>query len=323
MTFYTADTLTLCLQLLPCLSPLTFLSPLILFPLKMEPTEYLAVIKQSLDSSLRLAAKWLPPPGLEQQDILLAGAALVLLPVLVLGAIFLYKRIKPRKQAVQDPATSATTTNIPKPKIKPENKPVSDQPKPWKKISGVKENLPQRPESKPEKIFGTKEKVAANTNKGTEEKLNVRKTTNTHTPSPSPKPSTTTGWKKEPNKVKFEKPELAGENGSQKMPEEPKRVPIKRIVRPEIDEEKEALKFAEELREAERKAEEEAKKQLRPIHLNIDSQARSKDEVERSSVREMDLIKKLCGEMREIAKTTNPEEREERQKEIDKVRSAR
>ena len=298
----------------------------------MEPTKYLAVIKQSLDSSLQLAAKWLPPPGLEQQHILLAGAALVLLPVLVLGAIFLYKRLKPRKQAAQDPATSATTTNIPKPKIKTEKKPVSEQPKPWKKISGVKsvnnsgevsgENLPQRPESKPEKMLGTKEKVPANTNKGTEERLNVRKNTSTHTTTPSPKPSTT-GWKKEPNKVKFEKPESTGENASQKMPEEPKRVPIKRIVRPEIDEEKEALKFAEELKEAERKAEEEAKKQLRPIHLNIDTQARSKDEVERSSVREMDLIKKLCGEMREIAKTTNPEEREERQKEIDKVRSAR
>ena len=151
--------------------------------------------------------------------------------------------------------------------------------------------------------------------------LNVRK--NANTPSPSPRPSA--DWKKEQEQksVKFEKPQSVGENASKQIPEEPKRTPIKRIVRPEVDEEKEALKFAEELREAERKAEEEAKKQLRPIHLNIDSQARSKEDVERSSVREMDLVRKLCGEMREIAKTTNPEEREERQKEIEKVRSAR
>ena len=170
-------------------------------------------------------------------------------------------------------------------------------------------------------MFGIKNKLPANTAQGTEEMLNVKKNPTTRTASPSPKPST--GWKKEPNKVTFEKPQSAGENVSQKIAEEPKRVPIKRIVRPEIDEEKEALKFAEELKEAERKAEEEAKKQLRPIHLNIDTQARSKDDVERSSVREMDLVRKLCGEMREIAKTTNPEEREERQKEIEKVRSAR
>ena len=167
--------------------------------------------------------------------------------------------------------------------------------------------------------MATKEKVPTNPKQRSEETLNVRKTPST--PSPSPRPST--GWKKEPHNVKFELAEPAGENASKKIPEEPKRTPIKRIVRPEIDEEKEALKFAEELREAERKAEEEAKKQLRPIHLNIDSKARSKEDVERSTVREMDLVRKLCGEMREIAKTTNPEEREERQKEIEKVRSAR
>ena len=59
------------------------------------------------------------------------------------------------------------------------------------------------------------------------------------------------------------------------------------------------------------------------MHLNIDKNARSKDDLQKSSEREMDLVKKLCVEMREIAKTTNPEEREERQKEIEKVRSAR
>lgn len=295
--------------------------------LKLDPGKYLEVIKQSVDSSLRLAGEWLPPPGLEQQDVLLAAAAVVVVLLLLLSAIFLYQRFKLRKVAAQDPAnttSTTTTTSIPKPNIKTEKKPVPDQPKPWKKISGVKalnnSEVSQKPtESKPEKMMGTKEKVPANTKQGTEEMLKVRKTTST--PSPSPRPST--GWKKEPNNVKFEMPDSAAETVSKKIAEEPKRAPIKRIVRPEIDEEKEALKFAEELREAERKAEEEAKKQLRPIHLNIDSKARSKEDVERSSVREMDLVRKLCGEMREIAKTTNPEEREERQQEIDKVRSAR
>ena len=37
----------------------------------------------------------------------------------------------------------------------------------------------------------------------------------------------------------------------------------------------------------------------------------------------MVLVKKLCGEVREIAKAANPEEREERRKEMEKVRSAR
>ena len=296
--------------------------------LKMEfdPSKYVEVIQRSVDSSLRLAGEWLPPPGREQQDILLAGAGLGLALVLGLAAIFMYRRVKLRKEAAKDPApTTTANATIPKPKIKTDQKPVpvldQPKPKPWKKISGVKavnnsgevsgENLPRRSESKTQKVLETKEKVPTNP----DEMLNVRK--KTITPSPS------TGWKKEPNQVKFEKTESAVEIASKKIPEEPRRAPVKRIVRPEIDEEKEALKFAEELREAERKAEEEAKKQLRPIHLNIDSQARSKDDVERSSVREMDLVRKLCGEMREIAKTSNPEEREERQKEIEKVRSAR
>ena len=122
---------------------------------------------------------------------------------------------------------------------------------------------------------------------------------------------------------KAQQPSIAEKKMGENIPEEVKSVKIKRIVRPEIDEEKEALKFAEELKEAERKAEEEAKKHLRPIHLNIDKNARSKDDLQKRSEKEMELVKKLCGEMREIAKTTNPEEREERQKEIEKVRSAR
>ena len=98
---------------------------------------------------------------------------------------------------------------------------------------------------------------------------------------------------------------------------------IKPYNRPPRDEEKEAEQFQKELKEAEKKAEEEAKSFMRPIHLNIDKHARSKEESQKSTEREMTLIKKLCGEVREIAKSANPEEREERKQEMDKVRGAR
>ena len=99
-------------------------------------------------------------------------------------------------------------------------------------------------------------------------------------------------------------------------------VPIKKRVI-ERDEEQEARDFQKELEETERKAEEEAKSFMRPIQLNIDKNARSKDEALKSKEKEMVLVKKLCGEVREIAKAANPEEREERRKEMEKVRSAR
>ena len=98
---------------------------------------------------------------------------------------------------------------------------------------------------------------------------------------------------------------------------------FKRIKRVERDEAKEAAEFEKELLEEEKRAVEEARKQMRPISLNIDKNARSKDEVQKSTETEMTLIKKLCGEVREIAKASNAEEREERKKEMDKVRSAR
>ena len=98
---------------------------------------------------------------------------------------------------------------------------------------------------------------------------------------------------------------------------------VKRIQRVERDEEKEARDFEKELREAEKKAVEEAKSSMRPIHLNIDQNPRSKDDADKSKERELSLLKKLCGEVREVAKAANPEEREERRQEMEKVRTAR
>ena len=98
---------------------------------------------------------------------------------------------------------------------------------------------------------------------------------------------------------------------------------VKRIQRAERDEEKEARDFERELRAAEKEAVEQAKSSMRPIHLNIDQNPRSKDDADRSKERELSLLKKLCGEVREVAKSANPEEREERRQEMEKVRTAR
>lgn len=99
--------------------------------------------------------------------------------------------------------------------------------------------------------------------------------------------------------------------------------PVKRIQRVERDEEKEAREFEKELQEEEKRAVQEAKSSMRPIHLNIDQNPRPKDDADRSKERELVLLKKLCGEVREVAKAANPEEREERRQEMEKVRTAR
>ena len=104
---------------------------------------------------------------------------------------------------------------------------------------------------------------------------------------------------------------------------EPLRHPIKKYKVVERDEEKEAIEFEKELKETEKKAVEEAKRSLRPIPLNIDQNARSKDQAKKSTEIELSLLKTLCGEVREIAKASNPEEKEERKKEMEKVRTAR
>ena len=232
---------------------------------------------------------------------------------LLLGLIVIYRRFRAR--------TEPTPPGIPKPKSKNQENKEEEKPRTWKKLSGVKtasdssevSKVKKHDKSPPPKSEPLKETVSTNTNQRVEKiSSNIKNDS-----------------RKEPYKPKIEnkspKPTVSVvENNVKKtIQEEPKKVPLKRIVRPDRDEEKEALQFAEELKEAERKAEEEARKHLRPIHLNIDKNARSKDDLQKSSEREMDLVKKLCVEMREIAKTTNPEEREERQKEIEKVRSAR
>merc|ERR1711923_282541 len=82
-------------------------------------------------------------------------------------------------------------------------------------------------------------------------------------------------------------------------------------VRPERDELKEAEEFAKELKETEEKAIANAKSFMKPINLNIDSHARSKDESKRVKEREVDLVRKMCGEFRDVAKLNTSEEKEE------------
>jgi len=96
-----------------------------------------------------------------------------------------------------------------------------------------------------------------------------------------------------------------------------------RIIRPERDEKKEEEEFKRELKEAEIQGKAEAKRVMRPVNLNIDKNARSAEESKLIKEREVNLVRKMCGEFRDIAKLDTNEEKEDRKKEMDKVRSAR
>jgi len=95
------------------------------------------------------------------------------------------------------------------------------------------------------------------------------------------------------------------------------------ITRPERDEKKEEEDFQKELQETARKAEEEAKRVMRPINLNIDKNARTKEESKKIKEKELNLVRMMCGEFREVTKLDSNEEKEEKRKEMEKVRSAR
>ena len=95
------------------------------------------------------------------------------------------------------------------------------------------------------------------------------------------------------------------------------------IVLPERDEKKEEEEFQKELKETERKAEEDAKRSMRPINLNIDKNARTKLESKMIKEKELNLVRKMCGEFRDVTKLDGNEEKEEKRKELEKVRSAR
>jgi len=62
---------------------------------------------------------------------------------------------------------------------------------------------------------------------------------------------------------------------------------------------------------------------MRPINLNIDREAQPREVSKKKTEKELQLMRKMCGEFREVVKLDNKEDREEKQKEMDKVRSAR
>jgi len=95
------------------------------------------------------------------------------------------------------------------------------------------------------------------------------------------------------------------------------------IILPVRDEKKEEEEFQKELKETEIKAEEEAKRSMRPINLNIDKNARTKGESKKIKEKELNLVRKMCGEFRDVTKLDGNEEKEEKRKEMEKVRSAR
>lgn len=202
-----------------------------------------------------------------------------------------------KKQKTSDTSTSKNenTKSLPKPQQKTKDPIPSNDSKvaTGKKPSGLEVN-------KKEEKKTTHTPTIIEKKHEIQEKINNDKTTNVVVKSQS-----LSNTRTEKNEVK------------------PAQITTKRQQRMQRDEAKEAEEFEKELRETEKKAVEEAKSYMRPIHLNIDKSARSKEDAEKSKEKEMMLIKKLCGEVREIAKSSNPEEREERRQEMEKVRSAR
>jgi len=62
---------------------------------------------------------------------------------------------------------------------------------------------------------------------------------------------------------------------------------------------------------------------MKPVHLNIDPNPVPKDVLKKKTEGEIQRVRRMCGEFREVVKGNNKEEREEKQKEMEKVRSAR
>merc|ERR1711936_887505 len=62
---------------------------------------------------------------------------------------------------------------------------------------------------------------------------------------------------------------------------------------------------------------------MKPINLNIDHDAPPREVTKQKTEKQMQLVRKMCGEFREVVKLENKDDREEKRKEMEKVRSAR
>merc|ERR1711892_1036703 len=62
---------------------------------------------------------------------------------------------------------------------------------------------------------------------------------------------------------------------------------------------------------------------MKPVHLNIEPNPVPRDVLKKKKDGEIQRVRKMCGEFREVVKGNNKEEREEKQKEMEIVRSAR
>ena len=281
--------------------------------------------------------------SIHNYKILIAG--LVLLLVLFLTIAYKKWKGKPdeTKNKVAEVDVRESVTGIPKPKWKkPEiignkKEDIKSDPKTWKKPLGVKstkdENISstssnkwKRPDQKIPTIASKDVPVTKKEEKSSwlsspkktpelkfkeaeslEDKTKTNKTSESITQESK--------FQEEKTKVNWAAKKEAGKEA----------VVQKRqlIIRPERDEKKEAEEFEKELRETEKRAEAEAKSFMRPINLNIDKSARSKEESKKNKEKELNLVRKLCGEFRDVAKLDGQEEKEEKRKEMEKVRSAR
>ena len=242
--------------------------------------------------------------------------------MLLICGIIIYRRRKPASASTASPTKVEKDKQLPKPQPNASKKEVKSQPtKPWKSITGAgnkesEKQIEEQPTSK--KIYKPSSFVTLPKSETSPQK-EVPKSQNISTP---PQKDTSRSQKLPETPLVAKTPAPVAKV-SPKITKGMSLTSFKRIKRVERDEAKEAAEFAKELLEEEKRAVEEAKKHMRPLSLNIDKNARSKDEVQKSTETEMTLIKKLCGEVKEIAKASNAEEREERRKEMDKVRSAR
>ena len=195
------------------------------------------------------------------------------------------------------------------------------EPKVWKSLTGVKNvgNKPEVQQKYPPIKNPTVVRGLASQEKSSKEKEATKEVT----------PKSSGGWLSkvspvsQPKEVTERKTDKSASGKNENIKKSPVPIVIPKIIRIERDEVKEAEDFEKELRLVEKQAEEQAKSLMKPVRLNIDTNAKSKGEKKISTDRELSLFRRMCGEMREVSKSENKEEREEKKKEMDKVRSAR
>ena len=256
--------------------------------------------------------------------LIFIGVAIILLVV-----AFAYNKFKRKPEEITKELTATIErpgTGIPKPSkqqesVEKKKTELKNDEKTWKKISGVKTNTDSTTIHDP--LDNRKKMTQQKEGSFIKKKIPEIKFKGEKTPE---KNMSTGSSVQQVGDIKAEKVnnEIMISEGKNKI-KAPAPVIQKRqlIILPVRDEKKEEEEFQKELKETEIKAEEEAKRSMRPINLNIDKNARTKGESKKIKENELNLVRKMCGEFRDVTKLDGNEEKEEKRKEMEKVRSAR